>query len=296
MDVFEIDILAMGTSLSIKVWGKLDDGEKENIKEKIESYTTWFDNTFSRFKEESLMSEISKGAGTYKVPRELVEMLEIYKTFEKTTSGAMNPFMGNTFEDLGYDKNYTLKKKEKINLPKKIDEVLEIIDNENIKLNEEVLIDIGALGKGFWVDKIKEMLEEKNIEKFLVNGSGDIYYKSSDESIVVGLENPFDVTQAIGKINIKNQSICGSGINKRKWGTDLEEINHVVNARTGEIAKNIVSTWVIADTATIADAICTALFFVKPDELKKGLASPFEYLVVFADSTFAKSDGFNAEL
>ena len=42
---------------------------------------------------------------------------------------------------------------------------------------------------------------------------------------------------------------------------------HVLDARTGTPTRGVVATWVVADTAAVADGAATALFFVEPDRL-----------------------------
>lgn len=292
---FVFSIEAMGTVLNIKIYEELSEEKKKRIKELVENFTFWFDNTFSRFKKDSLVTKLSKQKGIFNVPYELVEMLKIYKDFSELSGGIINPLIGRTLEDLGYDTDYSLVKKENIYLPKSFDKTIKIIDEQNIELNEYELIDLGALGKGYWVDKVTEILRDQKIADFLVDGSGDIYFSSKSNNITVGLENPFTKDEVLGTINIQNQSICGSATNKRKWA----DVNHVVNALTGDSAVEIVATWVLTNKAVLADALATILFFMDGDELKEKLKTQnidFEFLIVYKDKSFSKSLNFKAEL
>ena len=67
-----------------------------------------------------------------------------------------------------------------------------------------------------------------------------------------------------------------------------------LNPKTKKPAENILSVWVIAKTALIADGLTTALFFVNPEKLKKEF--DFEYLILYPDFTIKKSPNFFAEL
>ena len=111
---FEFSFESMGTTLSIKIWDELPRLIQEKIKLEVLDFTFWFDENFSRFKENNLISEIAKKSGRFSVPKEFTELLETYKTFFELTNGIVNPLIGNTISDLGYDAKYSLKKKDAI--------------------------------------------------------------------------------------------------------------------------------------------------------------------------------------
>ncbi len=95
---------------------------------------------------------------------------------------------------------------------------------------------------------------------------------------------------AIGVANIVNQSICGSATNRRAW----RDFNHVMDPRTLLSVTDIVATWVVADSALVADGLATALFFVSPETLLSEYT--FEYVIVRADYSYEKSSGFPGDM
>jgi thiamine biosynthesis lipoprotein len=287
-NVFEFSFEAFGTYLQIKIFEKLDHIIAQKIQQEVLDYTSLFDSTYSRFKENSLITKISNSRGIFEVPTEFVEMLRLYEKFYAVTKGSVNPLIGNTLSDLGYDANYTLRPKEFIRPTPKLDEVLKIIGENRIETTEEVIIDIGALGKGFWVDKVSKILDSHNCKKYFVNGSGDIFYKNSldEEKLVVGLEGTDRTT------TLYNNAICGSGTNKRNWSiNESENLHHIVDARTGMPTNNYQIIWVKAKTAQVADGLASALFFVAKEELKKNFE--FEYMLVKNDGDVITSSLFD---
>ena len=148
-------------------------------------------------------------------------------------------------------------------------------------------MDFGAAGKGYLVDSIGLILEKNKISSYCIDASGDIRYRQKDRlAIRVGLENPLNTKQVIGVVNLSNQSICGSSGNRRTWG----EYHHIINPLTLTSPTNILSTWVIADTAVISDALATALFFIKPEIFLKDFS--FHYAILYKDYSIVSSWDF----
>ncbi len=121
---------------------------------------------------------------------------------------------------------------------------------------------------------------------------GDIY--TFGQELTIGLEHPENNKQVIGTIKINNESICGSAGNRRAWGN----FHHIINPKTLTSPKRLLSTWIIAKTTLIADAMATCLFLVDSDKIDQVLKRQFdfEYLLVKDDYSLEKSEKFNAEI
>lgn len=279
---------SMGTGWNIAIWDEVQNKTFEEIKNKVIEITKDFDETYSRFKETSLVSKIAKEKGVYTVPKDFMEMLKMYIKLYPISQKKLNPLIGNTISDLGYDIDYSLTPKEKIRKTPDLFETVKILNDNEIETLEPVLFDFGALGKGYAVDKISDFLKNKGIKKFLTNGSGDIYYLG-DEKIHVGLEDPGDVKKVIGSIFMGTGAMCASGTNRRKW----REFHHVIDPETSLSTKGVTATWVISDSTALSDAIASCLFFVSPEELYEKFK--FEYCIMNEERKIKNSEGFNAE-
>jgi len=290
--MFDFTFEAMGTVLSVRVLNQVSPILQEKIRQEILDFTVFYDESFSRFKKESLVTKISEKEGKHIVPKILVEMLRMYEDFNLVTEGAMNPLIGNTISDLGYDSDYTLRKKESVRSTPKLFETLQILSDTEIQTKEPVLIDIGALGKGFWVDQVGNILEKNKISHYIVNGSGDILYKTDQtESLSVALEDPVNGRDYIGNTKILNEALCGSGVNKRNWSVkDTDNLHHVIDANINLPTENVLAVWVKAKTCTLADGLATALFFTSPDKLLEKYS--FEYYIIYSDKEVLASKNF----
>ena len=278
----------MGTGWEITIWEEIPSSNFENIKGEVMQICKNFDETYSRFKETSLVWEIAREKGVYTVPEDFMLMLQMYMKLYPLSQKKLNPLIGFTISDLGYDKDYSLTPKNEIRKTPDLFDTVKILSGTQIETKEKILFDFGALGKGYAVDKVSNYLKERGLKKFMVNGSGDIYYFGEGQ-ISVGLEDPDDKTKVIGKIEMAKGAMCASGTNRRKW----RDYHHVIDPETSLSTKGVVATWVISDSTALSDALASCLFFVPPENLKEKFS--FEYCILNEERKIKNSAGFNAE-
>ena len=280
---------AMGTSWSIALWDAVTDAQWTELEQEMKQMLTEFEETYSRFKETSLIRKLSRQTGRVDVPADLVKMLRLYQKMNALSDGAFTPLLGHTLTDLGYDETYNLTPKKEIRTVPLLNEALTIVDEETIDLHGKYLMDFGGLGKGYCVDLVSEYLNKKSIRKFIVNGSGDIYYQGAD-AMRCGLEHPGDTSKIIGVTEIIKGGLCASSGNRRKWAG----YHHTIDPRTLTSPDEILATWVRADSTAVADGLCTCLFFREPEAFQKDFA--FEYVILNKEYKVKSSADFGAEL
>jgi thiamine biosynthesis lipoprotein len=278
---------AIGTKWVIDLYNTLSDGEYASLEVLIKQEIERFDKTYSRFREDSLVTQLSTNRGEYRLPQEGIEMLQLYKRLYDLTDGSFTPLIGSLLEEAGYDKTYSLKVKE-IKAVRAWDDVISI-NSEYAVVKEPVLLDFGALGKGKAIDNIAELLEREGINAFCIDAGGDIRYRNNTP-LRVGLEHPSNTQQVIGVAQLLNRSIAASAGNRRKWGS----FHHIIDPKTLRPVDSVLATWVIADTGMLADALATALFFTPASVFTKDFS--FSYLLMRPDQTVEKSEDFPAEL
>ncbi len=290
---------AIGTSWVIDIYKELDNKQQAEILTRIMQRIDEFDKAYSRFRPDSIVTHISKKSGNYEFPEDSKILFEIYFDLYKKTNGFFTPLIGQMLIDAGYDASYSLKQKKDLLAPPKWEEVMEFHSNfkqtgkQTLSIIKPIQLDFGAAGKGYIIDLVGKVLVEYGIDSYCINAGGDILYKNSDtksEPIRTGLENPQNTEQVIGICNLKNKSICGSAGNRRAWGN----FTHIMNPHTLVSPKDITAVWIVADTALIADALTTCLFFVEPKTLSGSYS--FEHVILYKDGSFDKSPNFPGEL
>ncbi len=285
---------AIGTSWQIDIYNDITEKESNLIFEKIQKRIAVFDQCYSRFRDDSLVMKMAQADGgsfiSYEMPEDFSLMWKLYEKLERVTDGKMTPLIGQVLVDAGYDAEYSLIQKKELEVPPRLNEVAEFIDSKLI-LKKPLLLDFGAIGKGYLIDIVSEILEKEGISSYCVEAGGDMRYRNfSGEKVKVGLENPLNFQEVIGIIDILDQSLCGSSGSRRKWG----RFHHIIDSRTLSSSSNILGVWVLADTTMLADALTTALFFISPEVLEREYN--FEYLILHSDFSIDRSLKFNAKL
>lgn len=291
---------AIGTKWKIDIGEEMSSQKAEGLIKSIKHRIDIFDKNYSRFREDSLVIEMSQKSGEYILPSDADQMISLYKKIYDITGGLVTPLIGQAISDAGYDAKYSLKPKP-MKKPPKWEKVLKW-ENPKLTLTEPALLDFGACGKGYLVDIVSEILEDNGVQSYCVDAGGDMRHhhlavppseqvgEQGESLLKVGLENPLDTTEVVGVVNLKNQSLCGSSGNRRVWAN----FHHIINPETLSSPRDILAVWVTADKTITADILTTALFFISPETLLKHF--DFQYLLIYPDFSIKKSDGFEVRL
>lgn len=259
--------------------------ENPHVKAAIVSRIAEFDQLYSRFRDDSLVSEIASRTGVYDVPDDIKTLLDFYSSLYTITDGAVSPLVGQTLSDAGYDAAYSLRFKRRTVAPP-MQTALKIVNNK-LHIYKPVLLDFGAAGKGFLVDSICELLQKYGAKRMVINAGGDMRIISShSRPVAIALEHPDDAARAVGVAEVQSGGLCGSSIRLRKW----DDYNHIIDPRTAISPNHILSVWVYAQTAMQADGLTTALFFTDPDVLRQSYQ--FEYAILYQDYSLEYSKDF----
>lgn len=155
--------------------------------------------------------------------------------------------------------------------------------------NSPVRIDLGAVGKGYAVDRMAELLREWSIARALLHGGfSSVLALDAPQGMAgwpVTLSHPKDRSRTLARVLLQGVSVGGSGV---------EQGRHIIDPRTGEPAESKIAAWVIAPEAARADAISTAFMVMTPDEVRAYCANHPKVralLVVQADQPGESSEG-----
>lgn len=274
---------AIGTPWSIETSKKLSSEIQQEIHDRIEI----FDKTYSRFRSDSLVAQLSN-PGTYSFPDDAEPLMKFYHELYVATEGSVTPLIGKALEQAGYDASYSLMpKKAKLSATPKWDTAM-TWTGSSVEVKKPVVLDIGAAGKGYLIDVVAQLLESHDITRYVIDASGDIRHRGQPAE-KIGLEDPRDTARVVGTVPLQNASLCASASNRRKWG----DWHHIIDARNGKPVGDVASVWVIADSAMVADGLATALFFVPPRMLSRW---EFQSVRMFTDGRIEKTANFVGEL
>jgi FAD:protein FMN transferase len=135
---------------------------------------------------------------------------------------------------------------------------------------EGVMIDLGAIGKGYAVDRAADLLREAGVVSALLHGGTSSVYAighpHDSEHWTVALESlpePMPQTElSIPPVLIKDEAISVSTIWGRSFSKDGKLFGHVLDPRTGQPVDKTAMAAVVLPSATETDALSTALLIL----------------------------------
>lgn len=156
-----------------------------------------------------------------------------------------------------------------------LSEFLDLVDYNNLIVDEEnnrarfdkdgMAVTLGGIAKGYAVDRACEVLMSRAIEDALVDIGGDMR-AIGEKSWTIGISDPRAEGELLGVIQLQNKAIATSGDYERYYLIGAERVHHIINPKTGEPAKDSISTTIIAEDTLSADALSTGVFVMGPDK------------------------------
>jgi FAD:protein FMN transferase len=127
---------------------------------------------------------------------------------------------------------------------------------------------LGAIAKGYAVDKAMDVLINLQIRHALINAGGDLKTLGSREDGKpwnIGLQHPRKPEQLIASFALSNKAVATSGDYQRYLMVDSTRYHHILNPASGMPARGMISTTILADNVMDADALATAVFVLGPE-------------------------------
>jgi len=134
-------------------------------------------------------------------------------------------------------------------------------------VRRDIMLDLGAIGKGYVVDRAVAELRRNGVHNALVNAGGNLRAvgRHPQHPWRIAIRNP-RADGAIATIELQSdESVSTSGDYERAGIVNGKRAHHLLDPRTGEPALHTAAVTVFAHDATLADAASTALFIAGAD-------------------------------
>ncbi len=235
----------------------------------------------SSYREQSDISRINAGAGgaPVKVSDEIISIIQRAIETCHDTDGLLDL----TFGPLGRLWDYH---KRPFQLPDEtaITRARQLVDCDDVLLAPQegtvrlahpgMSLGLGAMAKGYSVDRSSDLLEKAGFTHTMVNGGGDVMTRGGrlDRPWRVGIQDPDAETGVImGSVSMDSGAIVTSGSYERYVEIDGIRYHHIIDPRTGWPARGLKSVSVMAHSAELADSLATAFFVAGPDGARRML-------------------------
>ena len=138
----------------------------------------------------------------------------------------------------------------------------------------QLQFDLGAIGKGFALDRMAELLREWSCPAFLLVAGGSSILAGDAPAGTAGWSCGLGDDNSPRRYWLKNASLSGSGLAVKG--------NHILDPRTGQPAQRQNRAWALCDTAAESDALSTACMVLDEAEIPAVLAANRSWLAFLA--------------
>jgi len=150
-------------------------------------------------------------------------------------------------------------------------------------LSGNLQFDLGAIGKGFALDRMAELLGQWDCPSFLLIAGGSSILAGDSPGDALGWSCGLGDDDAPLRFLLAHASLSGSGLAVKG--------QHILDPRTGRPAMRQTRAWVLADTAAESDALSTACMVLSEPELEEVLAQDRSWLAFLETDEGTRTKG-----
>ncbi len=251
----------------------------EGIKTEIDDELKAFNASLSTYIPDSEISRLNKHGSLAFESKYFLPVLKKSQFIYDKTDGTFDPSIGPLVQAWGFGPNKSIPNLDSASVDSLMmitgfDRV--VFSKKSIAFPDNFQIDFGAIAKGYAVDLVGELLEEKGVTDYLVEIGGEVRCRGvNDEgkSWSLGIEDPtvnLNEQKLMAIVRLKDQSLATSGNYRNYYEKEGKIYAHIIDPRTGYTAKhNLLSASVFASDCMTADAYATAFMVLGLEESKQ---------------------------
>ena len=146
-----------------------------------------------------------------------------------------------------------------------------------VKDDERVMLDCSAIAKGYGVDRVARLLDQKGVKHYMVDIGGEVVLKGKNPRMKtwrIGINKPIEDSLSINQelqtiLEVTGVGMATSGNYRKFYYKDGKRYAHTIDPREGTpVQHNILSATVIAPDCTTADAYATAFMVMGLEQAK----------------------------
>ncbi|MCB2107604.1 MAG: FAD:protein FMN transferase [Rhodobacteraceae bacterium] len=265
----------MGTYFSVTLLDTAPSRANDEILGAAFSVVDILDRQMSNYRPDSELSRVNDfaGRGQIQVQANLYEILLTSELFRASSAGAFDVTIGALVDAWGFYSPRTASIPEGGVIARALESVGEgrlklRAAKRTVELKSGTRLDLGAVAKGYAVDRAIAVLRERGAAAAMVDLGGTVGVigsKADGEPWSIGIRHPAG-NGLIGKIRIARGAVSTSGNYERFFIQDGKRFSHLIDPRTGWPVAGVMSVTVVAPSATTADALSTAAYVRAPQD------------------------------
>ena len=272
-NLYTISGNTMGTTYLVKIVTLGNDYKMESIEKSIDSTLIQLNKQMSTWDPESEISKFNNwnSQEPFAVSDDFLNVVKKSITISEDTGGLFDPTVFDLMSLWGFGPNPRSGFPDIEDVHRVLDHTginqFDITDGVLVKNNKLCKLDLNAIAKGYGVDKIFNLLNQRGFSNVFVEIGGEV--KCSGKNIKnrnwsIGIEDPSvdgNYQKEISAIlSVANGAIATSGNYRNIVDLDGEILGHTINPQTGfPIQTDVLSVSVLSNSCMVSDAWATAL-------------------------------------
>lgn len=255
------------------------------------------------------------GESPVKVDRKLIDLLLYAKEMNENTDGLMNIAMGSVLSIWHRYRDDGINHPEDAKLPpmEKLQAAAEHTNIEDMIIDEkagtvflqdpDMSLDLGALAKGYAVERAAEYMESLGITGYSLNIGGNVRTlgtKPDGSDWIAGIENPDQDKKDsyIATVKLNDLALVTSGNYQRYYEVDHVRYHHIIDPNTLMPENYFNSVSILTHDSGYGDSLSTAVFNMSLEDGMTFIDSldDVEALWSLNDGSVVYTDGFEAYL
>ena len=264
---YSYDFFAMDTFMRITAYG----GSAENGVKAAAQRINKLEKLFSVTNENSELYSVNHN-GYAEVSAETAELISFALDISDKTDGALDPTVYPVLCAWGFTTD-----KKRVPSAEEISELLENVGHDRVTvigdtvtLDDDMMIDLGAVAKGYAADEAERILRENSVTSALIDLGGNIQLigtKPDGSDWRLGLKDPTGAGN-VGVLTVSDCAVVTSGNYERSFtAEDGTVYGHIIDPKTGYPVDNgLLSVTIVANEGRLCDSLSTSLFVMGADK------------------------------
>ncbi len=266
----------MGMPFEIKIFNVLNQADASLASQKAFEQITEVESLMSEWIETSEISRINRGAGktSVKVSKSTFSVLKTAQALAARSAGAFDPTWAAFRGVWQFTPAAPL-------LPTvdQIKRATALVDFKALILDESAQsaylkrpnmeLGLGGIAKGYAIDLAAQTLRAQGYTSFMIDGGGDLFVgapKTKTTPWRIGIKHPRRQNIMFGFVTAQSEAVVTSGDYEHYFKLARKRYHHIIDVRSGYPASKCVSVTVVSPSATLADALATAIFVLGPSK------------------------------
>ena len=264
-----LSIEAMNTRFEIALWGK-DESYLRSVAEEALDEIKRLERQLSFYRSDSDITDINAHAWLDPMPVDprLFNLLTRAKHLWQETDGAFDITVAPLMKAWGLAGGTG-----KVPTDEEIEAALQVTGMNLVELSEEdftvhflrqgLLIELGAIGKGYAIEQAAEIIRDAQVPGGLIHGGTStvqaIGSQPDGAPWNVAIQHPIEQEGKLAVVPLMDKALSVSAVHGKFFTEGDQRFGHVIDPRSGRPAQKALLAAVVCPSATDSDALSTAL-------------------------------------